>query len=132
MRRSKEIIKRSMNANTAGAKTGVCAPNPTRASSPARPSPHPRRQTTSDASPSRSAHGYKSPAMDSPDSALSVYDSDDFPENVRGGRPRSMEHTPDMDAHRPSKRLRLNHRAPSDAPEAAAVPPLDEDESTLR
>jgi hypothetical protein len=65
--------------------------------------------------------------MDSPASDLSVYDSDDFPEHVRD-QMRSMNATPDHDAPRPSKRLRLTHRAPSSPPTHAAVPPLDEGE----
>lgn len=78
--------------------------------------------------------------MDSPASDLSDYaytpprrsprrctdrtSSDDFPDEVKGRR-RSMD-TPD--AHeRPSKRLRVNNRAPSSPPAAhAAAPPLDE------
>lgn len=66
-------------------------------------------------------------SMESPASDLSVYDSDDFPENVRA-RPRSMEETPDHDLLRPSKRLRLTNRAPSSPPAAQAIPPLEEDE----
>ncbi|OAK98967.1 hypothetical protein IQ06DRAFT_378795 [Phaeosphaeriaceae sp. SRC1lsM3a] len=64
--------------------------------------------------------------MDSPASDLSDYASDDFPEDVKG-RPRSMEPTPDHD-HRPSKRLRLNNRAPSRSPPAQIAVPLPEDE----
>jgi len=59
--------------------------------------------------------------MDSPASDLSVYDSDDFPDNVRG-----MDNTPDHDMQRPSKRLRLTHRA--SPPTHVAIPPQDEDE----
>jgi hypothetical protein len=63
--------------------------------------------------------------MDSPASDLSDYASDDFPEDVKG-RPRSMEQTPDHD-HRPNKRLRLNHRAPSSPPPHNPIPPLEDD-----
>lgn len=65
--------------------------------------------------------------MDSPASDLSDYASDDFPEDIKGGRPRSMEPTPDHD-HRPSKRLRLNNRAPSSPPAQIAVPLPEEEE----
>ncbi|KAF2463197.1 uncharacterized protein BDR25DRAFT_116034 [Lindgomyces ingoldianus] len=55
--------------------------------------------------------------MDSPNSDLSDYASDDFPEDVKGRR-LSFEHTPDHDTSsgRPSKRPRLNLRANSDPP----------------
>lgn len=53
--------------------------------------------------------------MESPGSDLSDYASDDFPEDVKAGRRLSTEPTPDHDA-RPSKRLRLNNRAPSSPP----------------
>ena len=66
--------------------------------------------------------------MESPASDLSDYASDDFPEDVKG-RPRSMEPTPDHDLHRPSKRLRLNNRAPSSPPAQIAIPgPADDDD----
>jgi hypothetical protein len=64
--------------------------------------------------------------MESPASDLSDYASDDFPEDIKG-RPRSMEPTPDHDHQRPSKRLRLNNRAPSSPPAHIAIPPLEED-----
>ncbi|KAL5114676.1 hypothetical protein ACEQ8H_007409 [Pleosporales sp. CAS-2024a] len=75
-------------------------------------------------------------AVESPNSALSDYASDDFPDDVKRGRTRSMEPTPDHDAPRPSKRLRpnANARAPSSPPAAVAValamavPPLDDDD----
>jgi hypothetical protein len=58
--------------------------------------------------------------MDSPGSDLSDYASDDFSEDIKGGRRRSMEPTPDThdthDRERPSKRLRLAHGAPSNSP----------------
>jgi hypothetical protein len=59
--------------------------------------------------------------MESPASDLSVYDSDDFPDNVRG-----MGNTPDHDMQRPSKRLRLTNRA--SPPTHVAIPHQDEDE----
>jgi hypothetical protein len=65
--------------------------------------------------------------MESPASDLSDYASDDFPEDVKGGRPRSMEPTPDHDLHRPSKRLRLNNRAPSSPPAQISIPLPEED-----
>ncbi|KAF3040960.1 hypothetical protein E8E12_008811 [Didymella heteroderae] len=63
--------------------------------------------------------------MDSPASDLSDYASDDFPDEVKGRR-LSMEPTPDTH-ERPSKRLRLNNRAPSSPPAAHANPPPLED-----
>ncbi|KAF1924492.1 uncharacterized protein M421DRAFT_72416 [Didymella exigua CBS 183.55] len=60
--------------------------------------------------------------MDSPASDLSDYASDDFPDEVKGRR-LSNQPTPDA-PERPSKRLRLNKRAPSSPPPAAhAIPP---------
>ncbi|KAF2622131.1 hypothetical protein BU25DRAFT_452232 [Macroventuria anomochaeta] len=59
--------------------------------------------------------------MDSPASDLSDYASDDFPDEVKGRR-LSMEPTPGTH-ERPSKRLRLNNRAPSSPPAAHANPP---------
>jgi hypothetical protein len=67
--------------------------------------------------------------MDSAASDLSDYASDDFPEDVKGGRPRSMEPTPDHDLHRPSKRLRLNNRAPSSPPAHISIPPPQDQEN---
>ena len=65
--------------------------------------------------------------MDSPGSDLSDYASDDFPDEVKGRR-LSMEPTPDMhERERPSKRLRLNNRAPSSPPAVHVNPPLLED-----
>ncbi|KAH7080467.1 hypothetical protein BKA63DRAFT_600801 [Paraphoma chrysanthemicola] len=64
--------------------------------------------------------------MDSPGSDLSEYGSEDFPEEVKSRR-LSMEPTPDHDLQRPSKRLRLNNRAPSSPPPHIAVPPLDDE-----
>ncbi|KAF2690990.1 hypothetical protein K458DRAFT_287341 [Lentithecium fluviatile CBS 122367] len=80
--------------------------------------------------------------MDSPNSDLSDYASDDFPEDVKGRRLsidiHSVEHTPDHDhdhepAPRPSKRLRLHPRAHTPDPTAAAaaaaampIPPHDD------
>jgi|TARA_R110002003_G_scaffold28_5_gene1559 uncharacterized Zn-finger protein len=65
--------------------------------------------------------------MDSPGSDLSEYGSEDFPEEVKT-RHLSMEPTPDHDLQRPSKRLRLNNRAPSSPPPHIAVPPLDDED----
>jgi hypothetical protein len=65
-----------------------------------------------------------SPAnMDSP-SDLSEYGSDDFPEDVKG---RHYEATPDHD-QRPSKRPRLNIRAPSSPPAVMNTIPPEEEE----
>ncbi|KAF2657492.1 hypothetical protein K491DRAFT_654545 [Lophiostoma macrostomum CBS 122681] len=62
--------------------------------------------------------------MESPNSDLSDYASDDFPEDVKGRRLSS--HTPDHEpSGRPSKRPRLNHRAPSDPP-TMNLPPTDD------
>ncbi|EAT85469.2 hypothetical protein SNOG_06818 [Parastagonospora nodorum SN15] len=66
--------------------------------------------------------------MESPGSDLSDYASDDFPEDVKGRQRSDMEPTPDQDAARPSKRLRLNQRAPSSPPPPITVPPLDDDD----
>jgi hypothetical protein len=64
--------------------------------------------------------------MDSPGSDLSEYDSDTFPEDVKG-RHLSYEATPDHDLdQRPNKRARLNLRAPS-SPPAINTMPLDEE-----
>ena len=65
-------------------------------------------------------------AMESP-SDLSEYGSDDFPEDVKGGRHLSYEATPDHD-QRPSKRPRLNIRAPSSPPAHINIMPPDEEE----
>ncbi|KAL6708432.1 hypothetical protein ACN47E_002695 [Coniothyrium glycines] len=68
--------------------------------------------------------------MESPGSDLSDYASDDFPEDVKGRHP-SHEPTPDHDHHgqRPSKRPRLNLRAPSSPPAHVTVmPPVEEAE----
>jgi hypothetical protein len=63
--------------------------------------------------------------MDSPNSDLSDYASDDFPDDVKPQR-RSIEHTPDHEPSPvPNKRLRLTNRAPS-SPPPAAMPPLDD------
>lgn len=62
--------------------------------------------------------------MESPASDLSDYASDDFPEEVKG-RQISMEPTPDHEpAARPSKRPRLQNRAPSDT--VIVMPQLDD------
>ncbi|KAF1837595.1 hypothetical protein BDW02DRAFT_595426 [Decorospora gaudefroyi] len=63
--------------------------------------------------------------MDSP-SDLSEYGSDDFPEDVKGGH-LSYEPTPDHDPQRPSKRPRLNMRAPSSPPANVQAPVHDEE-----
>ena len=60
-------------------------------------------------------------------SDLSEYGSDDFPEDVKGSRPRSYEATPDHD-QRPNKRPRLNVRAPSSPPAPINTMPADLDE----
>lgn len=65
--------------------------------------------------------------MDSPGSDLSEYGSEDFPEEVKN-RHLSMEPTPDHDLQRPSKRLRLNNRAPSSPPPHITAPPLDDED----
>ncbi|KAF1943270.1 hypothetical protein EJ02DRAFT_443512 [Clathrospora elynae] len=66
--------------------------------------------------------------MDSPGSDLSEYGSDDFPEDVKG----RYEPTPDHDRdQRPSKRPRLNLRAPSTPPANAAAMVLEEEEDPL-
>jgi uncharacterized Zn-finger protein len=57
--------------------------------------------------------------MDSPASDLSDYDSDDFPENVKGTL--NMERSLDRE-QQPNKRLRLNNRAASSPPVHAAMP----------
>ncbi|ORX93232.1 hypothetical protein BCR34DRAFT_500029 [Clohesyomyces aquaticus] len=64
--------------------------------------------------------------MDSPNSDLSEYASDDFADDVKGRR-LSFEHTPDHDTSsgRPSKRPRLNLRATSDPP-ASIMPTADD------
>ena len=67
-------------------------------------------------------------AMESPGSDLSDYASDDFPEDVKGRQRSDMEPTPDQDSARPSKRLRLNQRAPSSPPPPITVPPLEDDD----
>jgi hypothetical protein len=74
----------------------------------------------------------KAATMDSPASDLSDYASDDFPEDVKShghgrGHGISMERTPDHDLARPSKRLRLNNRAPSSPPRPLTVHPVDAD-----
>ncbi|KAL1791899.1 hypothetical protein ACET3X_009650 [Alternaria dauci] len=61
--------------------------------------------------------------MDSP-SELSEYGSDDFSEDIKG---RQYEATPDHDP-RPSKRPRLNIRAPSSPPHINTMPPDEEGE----
>ncbi|KAF2740034.1 hypothetical protein EJ04DRAFT_572740 [Polyplosphaeria fusca] len=62
--------------------------------------------------------------MDSPNSDLSDYASDDFPEDVKGGR-MSFEHTPDHEpSGRPAKRPRTHRRATSDPP-VLNMPPAD-------
>lgn len=62
--------------------------------------------------------------MESPNSDLSDYASDDFPDEVKSRR--FIEHTPDHEpSTRPSKRLRLHNRAPS-SPPPATIPPLEE------
>ncbi|KAF2866804.1 hypothetical protein BDV95DRAFT_504390 [Massariosphaeria phaeospora] len=64
--------------------------------------------------------------MDSPNSDLSDYPSDYFPDDVKSRR-LSIEHenTPDHEpSGRPSKRLRLTHRAHSDPP--AIMPPTED------
>ncbi|CAE7012004.1 hypothetical protein CFE70_002162 [Pyrenophora teres f. teres 0-1] len=63
--------------------------------------------------------------MESP-SDLSEYGSDDFPEDVKG-RHLSYEATPDQE-QRPSKRQRLNIRAPSSPPAHINIMPPDEEE----
>ena len=67
---------------------------------------------------------------ESPNSDLSDYASDDFPEHVKPDGQHSMEPTPDQDAdQRPSKRPRLNNRAPSSPPaHTSMMPPVDEGE----
>jgi uncharacterized Zn-finger protein len=57
--------------------------------------------------------------MDSPASDLSDYDSDDFPENVKGTL--NMERSLDRE-QQPNKRLRLNNRAASSPPVHTAMP----------
>jgi hypothetical protein len=64
--------------------------------------------------------------MESQGSDLSDYASDDFPEDVKG-RQHSMEPTPDHDMERPSKRPRLNVRAPSSPPAHVNVLPPEDD-----
>ncbi|KAF2706870.1 hypothetical protein K504DRAFT_412500 [Pleomassaria siparia CBS 279.74] len=65
--------------------------------------------------------------MDSPNSDLSDYASDYFPDDVKGRR-LSYEHTPDHEpSGRPSKRPRLNMRAISDPPAIHNIPPVDGD-----
>lgn len=64
--------------------------------------------------------------IESPNSDLSDYASDDFPEDIKARRI-SMEPTPDHDHARPSKRIRLMNRAPSSPPRQIAVPPLEDD-----
>lgn len=62
--------------------------------------------------------------MESPNSDLSDYASDDFPDEVKSRR--FMEHTPDHEpSTRPSKRLRLHNRAPS-SPPPPTIPSLEE------
>ncbi|OCK83283.1 hypothetical protein K432DRAFT_402189 [Lepidopterella palustris CBS 459.81] len=66
--------------------------------------------------------------MDSPNSILSDYASDDFPEDVKGRRLSfdSIHHTPDHEpSGRPAKRARLTGRAISDPP-IAPLPELDD------
>jgi hypothetical protein len=67
--------------------------------------------------------------MESPGSDLSDYASDDFPEDVKGRR-LSHEPTPDHehDGQRPSKRQRLNVRAPSSPPAHINIMPPDEED----
>ncbi|KAF2182200.1 hypothetical protein K469DRAFT_670047 [Zopfia rhizophila CBS 207.26] len=63
--------------------------------------------------------------MDSPNSDLSDYASDDFPEDVKGRR-LSFEHTPDHEpSSRPNKRPRLNTRATPEQTHASAPVPGD-------
>jgi len=62
--------------------------------------------------------------MESP-SELSEYGSDDFPEDIKGGRHASYEATPDHD-QRPNKRPRLNIRAPSSPPHLNTMQPEEE------
>ena len=57
--------------------------------------------------------------MDSPASDLSDYESDDFPENVKGTL--NMERSLDRE-QQPNKRLRLNNRAASSPPAHAVMP----------
>ena len=65
--------------------------------------------------------------MDSPNSDLSDYASDDFPDSVKGRR-LSYEQTPDHEpSGRPNKRPRLNMRAISDPPAMHNLPPMDGD-----
>lgn len=62
--------------------------------------------------------------MDSANSDLSDYASDDFPEDIKSHR-LSLEHTPDHEpSDRPSKRLRMNARAQSDPP--TSMPPVED------
>jgi uncharacterized Zn-finger protein len=64
--------------------------------------------------------------MESANSDLSDYASDDFPEDVKGRR-HSFEHTPDREpSGRPSKRPRLNMRAHSTEPPVIALPTADD------
>ncbi|CAI6252025.1 unnamed protein product [Periconia digitata] len=63
--------------------------------------------------------------MESPNSDLSDYASDDFPDEVKSRR--FIEHTPEHEpSARPSKRLRLHNRAPSSPPPSAIIPPLED------
>ena len=64
--------------------------------------------------------------MESPNSDLSDYASDDFPEDVKGRRLSYTSRTPDHEpSGRPSKRPRLNMRAASDPP-TINLPPADD------
>ena len=68
--------------------------------------------------------------MDSPNSDLSDYDSDDFPDAVKPGRHASIEHeqTPDHEpSGRPSKRPRLHTTAATPEPPAMSMAPHDDD-----
>ncbi|KAF1994092.1 hypothetical protein P154DRAFT_527335 [Amniculicola lignicola CBS 123094] len=63
--------------------------------------------------------------MDSANSDLSDYASDDFPDDVKGRR-LSFQHTPDHEpADRPAKRPRLNIRGPSEPP-VMNIPPAED------
>jgi hypothetical protein len=64
--------------------------------------------------------------MDSPNSDLSDYASDYFPEEVKSSRRRSDDHTPEREpSKRPSKRPRISLREASDPP-ALKIPAADD------
>ena len=63
--------------------------------------------------------------MESPASDLSDYASDDFPEDIKGSRLSYADHDHDQ---RPSKRPRLNIRAPSSPPAHINTMPPEEEE----